>query len=147
MVSFTKTSKAFKEYNPEEAWRLLNHDLIGYDTATSKYLELHRLAKKDFTRNVPSQRIETFPVSGNRGLYGWTLLPTDGKIRRREDLYGTIEGLITDVHENIHTPDERETRYLVDQLLEPLLDFLMRENNKYPQKRGYQKHLPPNYET
>ena len=83
MVSFTKTSKAFKEYNPEEAWRLLNHDLIGYDTATSKYLELHRLAKKDFTRNVPSQRIETFPVSGSRGLYGWTLLPTDGKIRRR----------------------------------------------------------------
>jgi hypothetical protein len=114
---------------------------------TSRYFELHRLSKKDFTRNVPSQRIETFPVSGNRGLYGWTLLPTDGKIRRREDLYGTIEGLITDVHENIHTPDERETRYLTDALLEPLLDFLMRENNKYPQAHGYKKSAPPIYHS
>ncbi len=121
--------------------------MVSFTKTGSAYIARHRLSKKDFTRNVPSQRIETFPVSGNKGLYGWTLLPTDGKIRRREDLYGTIEGLITDVHENVHTQDERETRYLTDAILEPLLDFLTRENNKYPQKRGYEKHLPPNYET
>lgn len=98
-----------------------------------KYRARFRRERIDFTNNVPSQKIDTFPVSGNRGLYGWTFRPSNGRINRREDLIGTLEGLITDVHENIHTPDERETRYIVAWMLEPLF----KEKNKYKREIEY----------
>lgn len=107
--------------------------LESYKRANQKYIENFRRQRKDFTNNVPSNRIEPFPKSGNEGLYGWTTRPNDGRVNIREDLFG-LERLITDVHENIHTQDERETRYLVDWML----DFL-RERNKYEKEHEYQR--------
>jgi len=103
--------------------------------ANEKYLEKFRLDRQDFTNNVPSRRIETFPKSGNEGLYGWTFRPSDGRIRRREDLIGTFKGLETDIHENIHTSDERETRYLTAWIME----HLTKENNKYHKEVSYRR--------
>ena len=84
------------------------------------YLFHFRQQREDVTHNIPCSRIESFPRSGNEGLYGWTTIPSDGRIHRREDLIGTWQGYVTDIHESIHTPDEYETRRLVEWVLEPL---------------------------
>ena len=93
-----------------------------------QYLEEWRRVRNDFSSNIPGKIIEEFPVSRNEGLYGWTFLPDDGKIRRREDLKETYRGLETDIHENIHTVDERETRYLTAEILKGIFG---KEKNKY----------------
>ena len=69
----------------------------------------------DFTDRVPGKNLETFPVSGNEGLYGYTFL---GDIRawRRDDLSGNFAKMV-DIHESIHTPDEYETRILTDWIM------------------------------
>ena len=79
-----------------------------------QYLEEWHRLRKDFSHNIPGKLIEEFPVSGNEGLYGWTFVPDDGRIRRREDLRGTYKGSETDIHECAHDPfndvDFREYR-------------------------------------
>ncbi len=113
-----------------------NKGFMYYLTTKGKnYLEEWRRLRKDFSNNIPGKLIEEFPVSGNEGLYGWTFLPDDGKIRRREDLRGTDRGLETDIHENIHTPDERETRYLTAEILKGIQG----------EKRGKYEKSPPGY--
>ncbi|MBW2963160.1 hypothetical protein KY306_00085 [Candidatus Woesearchaeota archaeon] len=68
-----------------------------------QYLEEWRRLRNDFNSNLPGFIIEEFPVSRNEGLYGWTFVPPDGKIRRREDLGGGIhQGKKTDLHELGH---------------------------------------------
>ncbi len=91
----------------------------GRGTETAYLVRFHE-QRDDFTAGIPCSRIESFPRSGNEGLYGWTTIPSDGRIHRREDLIGTWQGYVTDIHESIHTPDEYETRRLVEWVLEPL---------------------------
>ena len=71
-------------------------------TQNEKYNRRVRQEKNNFNNNLPGFLIEEFPVSGNEGLYGWTFVPPDGKIRRREDLKGFYKGIETDLHECGH---------------------------------------------
>jgi len=99
-----------------------------------QYLEEWKRIRGDFSHNLPGFIIEEFPVSGNEGLYGMTLVPSDGKIGRRTDLYGTEKGLETDLHECGHDPGndidmcEYRTRLLARERLKAIVG---EEKNKY----------------
>lgn len=98
------------------------------DFFPENYLERFRKIRElSFLNNLPWKKIETFPKSGNEGLYGWTYLQ-DTKIHLREDLIGEKK-IETEIHESIHTNDERETRYLTAWIMEIL--FSQQENKKY----------------
>lgn len=100
-----------------------------------KYIADVRKRKEDFTNLVPWRQVERFPLHGNRGLYGFTYRH-EGKIHIREDLdQAPHKKTETDLHESIHTPNERETRYLTAWMLEHL----------FPDVETYQKGKPPKY--
>ena len=80
------------------------------------YLDRRVEAMDDFTDRVPGKQLHTFPVSGNEGLYGYTRIG-DVHAGRREDLIGTEFAKEVDVHESIHTPDEYETRRIVEWMM------------------------------
>ncbi len=82
-----------------------------------------------FLNSIPSKKVEHFPRSGNEGLYGFTFRH-DGKVHIREDLID-YQKTKTDIHECIHTPDERETRYLVDEIMKVIFP----EEEKYIKKK------------
>ena len=86
-----------------------------YSSAIGDYRDRRIESMHDFTDRVPGKNLETFPVSGNEGLYGYTFL---GDIRawRRDDLSGNFAKMV-DIHESIHTPDEYETRILTDWIM------------------------------
>jgi len=106
-----------------------------------QYLEEWRRLRQDFSNNIPGKLVEEFPVSGNEGIYGWTFVPNDGKIRRREDLAGTYKGSETDIHECIHDPfNDVNTREYLTSLIskEHLKAMFGKEKNKY-------ENLPKDY--
>lgn len=78
-----------------------------YSSVIGAYLDRRIESMHDFTDRVPGKNLETFPVSGNEGLYGYTFLG-DVKAWRRDDLSGKF-ALEVDVHECIHTDNEYET--------------------------------------
>lgn len=80
------------------------------------YLDRRIESMHDFTDRVPGKNLETFPVAGNEGLYGYTFLG-DVKAWRRDDLTGDFAKMV-DVHECIHTPDEYETRRITEWMME-----------------------------
>ena len=86
-----------------------------YSSVIGAYRDRRIESMHDFTDRVPGKNLETFPVSGNEGLYGYTFL---GDIRawRRDDLSGNFAKMV-DIHESIHTPDEYETRILTDWIM------------------------------
>ena len=86
-----------------------------YSSVIGDYRDRRIESMHDFTDRVPGKNLETFPVSGNEGLYGYTFL---GDIRawRRDDLSGNFAKMV-DIHESIHTPDEYETRILTDWIM------------------------------
>lgn len=86
-----------------------------YSLVIGAYRDRRIESMHDFTDRVPGKNLETFPVSGNEGLYGYTFL---GDIRawRRDDLSGNFAKMV-DIHESIHTPDEYETRILTDWIM------------------------------
>jgi len=88
---------------------------INYKSTIGTYLNRRQDALHDFTDRVPGKNLETFPVSGNEGLYGYTFLG-DIKAWRRDDLTGNFAKMV-DIHECIHTPDEYETRILTDWIM------------------------------
>ena len=88
---------------------------IDYKSTRGTYLNRRQEALHDFSDRVPGKSLETFPVSGNEGLYGFTYLG-DIKIWRRDDLSGKFAKMV-DIHESIHTPDEYETRILTDWIM------------------------------
>ena len=95
---------------------------IIYSSAISTYLDRRLEYMHDFTDRVPGKNLETFPVSGNEGLYGYTFLG-DIKAWRRDDLSGNFAKMV-DIHESIHTPDEYETRILTDWIMTmPLIKY------------------------
>ena len=95
---------------------------IIYSSAISAYLDRRLESMHDFTDRVPGKNLETFPVSGNEGLYGYTFLG-DIKAWRRDDLSGNFAKMV-DIHESIHTPDEYETRILTDWIMTmPLIKY------------------------
>ncbi|HJO01884.1 MAG: hypothetical protein QF655_01305 [Candidatus Woesearchaeota archaeon] len=95
---------------------------IIYSSAISTYLDRRLESMHDFTDRVPGKNLETFPVSGNEGLYGYTFLG-DIKAWRRDDLSGNFAKMV-DIHESIHTPDEYETRILTDWIMTmPLIKY------------------------
>ena len=88
---------------------------IDYKSTRGTYLNKRQEALQDFSDRVPGKSLETFPVSGNEGLYGYTFLG-DIKVWRRDDLSGKFAKMV-DIHECIHTPDEYETRILTDWIM------------------------------
>ncbi|MCH8004204.1 MAG: hypothetical protein IH934_06265 [Nanoarchaeota archaeon] len=88
---------------------------INYKSTIGTYLKRRQDALHDFTDRVPGKNLETFPVSGNEGIYGYTFLG-DIKVWRRDDLSGKFAKMV-DIHECIHTPDEYETRILTDWIM------------------------------
>ena len=88
---------------------------IDYKSTRGTYLNRRQEALHDFSDRVPGKSLETFPVSGNEGLYGFTYLG-DIKVWRRDDLSGKFAKMV-DIHESIHTPDEYETRILTDWIM------------------------------
>ncbi|MDP6600198.1 MAG: hypothetical protein QF798_02055 [Candidatus Woesearchaeota archaeon] len=95
---------------------------IIYSSAIGTYLDRRLESMHDFTGRVPGKNLETFPVSGNEGLYGYTFLG-DIKAWRRDDLSGNFAKMV-DIHESIHTPDEYETRILTDWIMTlPLIKY------------------------
>ena len=88
---------------------------INYKSTIGTYLKRRQDALHDFTDRVPGKNLETFPVSGNEGIYGYTFLG-DIKVWRRDDLSGNFAKMV-DIHECIHTPDEYETRILTDWIM------------------------------
>lgn len=95
---------------------------IIYSSVIGAYLDRRLESMHDFTDRVPGKNLETFPVSGNEGLYGYTFLG-DIKAWRRDDLSGNFAKMV-DIHESIHTPDEYETRILTDWIMTmPLIKY------------------------
>ena len=88
---------------------------IDYKSTIGTYISRRQEALQDFSDRVPGKSLETFPVSGNEGLYGYTFLG-DIKVWRRDDLSGNFAKMV-DIHECIHTPDEYETRILTDWIM------------------------------
>ena len=86
-----------------------------YSSVIGDYRDRRIESMHDFTDRVPGKNLETFPVSGNEGLYGYTFLG-DIKAWRRDDLSGNFAKMV-DIHESIHTPDEYETRILTDWIM------------------------------
>ena len=86
-----------------------------YSSVIGAYRDRRIESMHDFTDRVPGKNLETFPVSGNEGLYGYTFLG-DIKAWRRDDLSGNFAKMV-DIHESIHTPDEYETRILTDWIM------------------------------
>ena len=89
--------------------------LAPYASVIGAYLDRRIEAMHDFSDRVPGKQLNTFPVSGNEGLFGYTFLG-DVKIWRRDDLTGDFAKMV-DIHESIHTPDEYETRILTDWIM------------------------------
>lgn len=94
-----------------------------YGLLLASYIERREEAMRDFTDRVPGKHMNTFPSSGNAGLYGFTYLG-DQRVWRRDDLIGSEFAKMVDVHESIHTPDEYETRRITEWMME-------RERPKY----------------
>jgi hypothetical protein len=88
---------------------------VNYKSTIGTYLNKRQEAIQDFSDRVPGKQLDTFPVSGNEGLYGFTFLG-DNKAWRRDDLTGSFAKMV-DIHESIHTPDEYETRVLTDWIM------------------------------
>lgn len=86
-----------------------------YSLVIGAYRDRRIESMHDFTDRVPGKNLETFPVSGNEGLYGYTFLG-DIMAWRRDDLSGNFAKMV-DIHESIHTPDEYETRILTDWIM------------------------------
>lgn len=89
--------------------------LATYASVIGAYLDRRQDALQDFSDRVPGKQLNTFPVSGNEGLFGYTFLG-DVKVWRRDDLSGDFAKMV-DIHESIHTPDEYETRILTDWIM------------------------------
>ncbi len=89
----------------------------NYGPVLASYLERRNQALHDFTDRVPGKHMNTFPSSGNAGLYGFTYIG-DQRVWRRDDLIGTEFAKMVDVHESIHTPDEYETRRITEWMME-----------------------------
>jgi len=89
----------------------------NYGPVLASYLERRNEALHDFTDRVPGKHMNTFPSSGNAGLYGFTYLG-DQRVWRRDDLIGSEFAKMVDVHECIHTPDEYETRRITEWMME-----------------------------
>ena len=86
------------------------------------YLDRRVEAMHDFTDRVPGKQLNSFSVSGNEGLFGFTYLG-DVHVWRRDDLTGELAKMV-DVHESIHTPDEYETRRITEWMMQ-------KERSKY----------------
>ena len=89
---------------------------ISYKHAKESYINKRQEAIHDFTDRGPGKHLNTFPSSGNEGLYGFTYLG-DVRAWRRDDLIGTKFAKMVDVHESIHTPNEYETRILTSWMM------------------------------
>lgn len=89
----------------------------NYGPSFASYMERRNQAMHDFTDRVPGKHMNTFPSSGNAGLYGFTYIG-DQRVWRRDDLIGTEFAKMVDVHESIHTPDEYETRRITEWMME-----------------------------
>jgi|TARA_B100001971_G_C18138568_1_gene509043 hypothetical protein len=87
----------------------------NYSSTIGTYLDRRQDALHDFTDRVPGKHMESFPISGNEGLYGFTFLG-DQKVWRRDDLTGNFAKMV-DIHECIHTPNEYETRILTSWIM------------------------------
>ncbi len=98
------------------------------------YLRRWEKERRDILKFTQATALRTFPLNGNRGLYGFTY--RGGNVWLREDLIQRQdkEKYTTDLHESGHTPDERETRYRTDEKLR----WLFPEEEKYRTK-------PPEY--
>lgn len=88
------------------------------------YQQRWQQERRDLWKFIPFTVIKQFPVSGNEGLYGFTI-PGSGIINQREDLQFIGRGLWTkqeenQIHESIHTNDEYETRILTAWILESM---------------------------
>lgn len=90
--------------------------LYPYSSLVGAYLGRRAEAMHDFSDRVPGKHLNTFPSSGNEGLYGFTFLG-DVHAWRRDDLTGSKRGKETDIHECIHTSDEYETRVLTSWIM------------------------------
>ena len=88
---------------------------INYKSTIGAYLNNRQEALHDFTDRVPGKHLNTFPSSGNAGLFGFTYLG-DVRVWRGDDLSGDFAKMV-DVHECIHTPDEYETRILTSWIM------------------------------
>jgi len=98
-----------------------------YSSSTTYLDRFRKQRRESFLNTLPAPQIEWFPKSGNEGLYGWTYLPTDGKIRLREDLkYNPEQKTKTDLHESGHTNCELETRLLTDERMSILFPEMMK---------------------
>ena len=96
------------------------------------YDERFHKERRDTLKFMQFTTVQKFPRSGNEGLYGFTF--RDGKVNWRDDLH-SFQKLKTDVHESIHTPNERETRYITDEILIPL----------FPHRKKYKDGIPEDY--
>jgi hypothetical protein len=76
--------------------------------------DLHVL-RGDFSHNIPWKRKERTNLPS--GLYGYTFLLLPQMWVNDNLIPGSDMDRKTDIHESIHTPDELETRYLVQWML------------------------------
>ncbi len=99
------------------------------------YLERWEKERRDTLKFSRPTVLNTFPLSGNRGLYGFTF--RDGRVNLREDLIWRQdeEKYNTDFHESGHTPDELETRYWAELRTAELFP----RDEKYRRRREYKR--------
>jgi hypothetical protein len=109
-----------------------NRNMISYVPPDS-YLERQRQEKRNLLKFLPATHLKRFPKNGNEWILGWTYRNKDGSSRTRDDLVGK-EHLRVQVHEDIHTPNEYETRRWEEEIMETM----------FPTKEKYQT-KPKNY--
>lgn len=112
----------------------MNNHTASYKEPGEEYLEKFRQArKKSFWNNIPWTELEWF--SGFKGLYGYTIRQS-GKIGMNKELeFDEKEKIDTDIHESLHTNDERETKYLTEELIKVL----------FPEAKRYKAKAVPEY--
>ena len=100
------------------------------------YIDQWKNERKDILKFLPAVTVETFPKSGNEGLYGWVFKNKDGKIHLRQDLvdYQDTQKWRTFIHEATHRAGEYETR----ESTEEKLGAMFQVEKKYD-------FLPPEY--
>lgn len=103
-------------YGPLTSYGLIPYVISHYSYGLiGSYLDRRIQEMHDFTDRVPGKQLNSFPVSGNEGLFGFTYLG-DVHAWRRDDLTGEFAKMV-DVHESIHTPDEYETRRITEWMM------------------------------
>jgi len=118
------------DFNVSNFWQQYYAEEKPNYTPFDSYLDKFREERRDLLKFLPAVIINTFPLNGNRGLYGWTYREKSGEINIREDLEGKFRTEVI-IHEAIHTFDEYQTRCLTAWIMESM----------NPVRKRYQKSM------